>query len=145
MVCIFLQNNWVCEDDDMPNYVEMVFWCGNIAGFLLWGYTNDRYASLMFEKKLLSLRKSRLFSRVKANLLQNEIELSCYVIPKKCTGTDAPSYIRTICTVVKYNLHYKVHKCSNVIQYVIYVHILCRCSCHSIQLRKNFPKSALTE
>ena len=69
MVCIFLQNNWVCEDDDMPNYVEMVFWCGNIAGFLLWGYTNDRYASLMFQKKLLSLRKSRLFSRVRANLL----------------------------------------------------------------------------
>eukprot|EP00093_Oithona_nana_P010790 10790.XXX_417320_413844_1 [CDS] Oithona nana genome sequencing. len=37
------ENNWVCEDDDMPNYVEMVFWCGNIAGFLLWGYTNDRF------------------------------------------------------------------------------------------------------
>ena len=52
MVCIFFQNNWVCEDDDMPNYVEMVFWCGNIAGFLLWGYTNDRYASLMIEKKI---------------------------------------------------------------------------------------------
>ena len=67
-----LQNDWVCEDDDMPNYVEMVFWCGNIAGFLLWGYTNDRYA---YYKKKLFRRKSRLFwlSRVKENLFSYEL------------------------------------------------------------------------
>jgi len=37
------ENDWVCENDDKPNYVEMVFWSGNIIGFLLWGYTNDSF------------------------------------------------------------------------------------------------------
>merc|ERR1711963_977447 len=22
------ENNWVCEEDEKPNYVEMIFWCG---------------------------------------------------------------------------------------------------------------------
>jgi len=37
------ENDWICENDDKPNHIEMVFWSGNIVGFLIWGYTNDRF------------------------------------------------------------------------------------------------------
>ncbi len=39
---VILQNDWVCDQDYKPNYVEMSFWLGNILGFLLWGYINDK-------------------------------------------------------------------------------------------------------
>lgn len=37
------ENDWVCENNEKPSQIEMVFWSGNIVGFLVWGYTNDRY------------------------------------------------------------------------------------------------------
>lgn len=37
------ENNWVCDQDDKPNNIEMAFWSGNIIGFLIWGYTNDKF------------------------------------------------------------------------------------------------------
>ena len=42
------QNDWVCENNEKPSQIEMVFWSGNIVGFLVWGYTNDRYLNNYF-------------------------------------------------------------------------------------------------